>query len=181
MKKNTLILLFFLGILISVGLTYVSSRIWLAGSVAIWTDKVEVSTTVTGILNETDPLWTANFTLYNESWSSCYNATYEAKTMLVNKTYCSGTSCVISGIQSGDIMFVFAKGDLTGTSSTVTISLNRGGSAVDQVVHNQAYSSERVPFSLIYYGLASSTSHTFTVTTTGGTLGNVKIMIEVFR
>ena len=28
--------------------------------------------------DETDPLWTANFTLYNDSWSSTYNSTYDS-------------------------------------------------------------------------------------------------------
>lgn len=30
------------------------------------------------ILNESDPLWSANYTLFNDSWSSTYNATYDA-------------------------------------------------------------------------------------------------------
>lgn len=35
---------------------------------------------LTGItVTETDPLWTSNFTAYNSSWSSTYNATYDAK------------------------------------------------------------------------------------------------------
>jgi hypothetical protein len=29
-----------------------------------------------GVVQEIDPLWTGNFTLYNSSWSSTYNATY---------------------------------------------------------------------------------------------------------
>jgi len=35
---------------------------------------------LTGIVTtETDPLWTANYTAYNSSWSLTYNATYDAK------------------------------------------------------------------------------------------------------
>jgi len=35
---------------------------------------------LTGVsYTETDPLWTGNYTAYNSSWSSTYNATYDAK------------------------------------------------------------------------------------------------------
>jgi hypothetical protein len=37
------------------------------------------STTLPSAGSESDPYWTGNFTLYNFSWSSTYNSTYEAK------------------------------------------------------------------------------------------------------
>jgi len=41
----------------------------------LYSNGAQVLTTAT--LNETDPYWSANFSLYNASWSSTYNSTYD--------------------------------------------------------------------------------------------------------
>ena len=47
---------------------------WLTTAVGNWTaDKSSYLTA------ESDPAWFANFTLYNDTWTSTYNATYDAK------------------------------------------------------------------------------------------------------
>jgi hypothetical protein len=59
-----------------------------------------------GITEETDPLWSSNYTLYNSSWSSTYNSTYDMYSY--NQTaeaidYCNNNFIQKSASFGGDV------------------------------------------------------------------------------
>ena len=72
-------------------------------------------------------------------------------------------------------VIVWAKGDIT-TTAIVTLTLAYNGVTKDQVGVGYT-SSIRFPFSLIYTEVPGAATNNITVTTTGGTLANVKIMV----
>jgi|GEM_PF-3709521 len=73
--------------------------------------------------SETDPLWTANFTAYNSSWSSTYNASYvpytgsNANVVLGDYNFSVGTSDFFVNANTGNV-------GIGTTSPTTSLHLN---------------------------------------------------------
>jgi hypothetical protein len=79
---------------------------------------------------------------------------------------------------AGERVLVIAKGNLSdGTGTARTISLNYNGVAQDSVVTTGGGSATRIGFCLTYTAIHGADTQNITVTTTGGALENVDIMV----
>jgi len=97
----------------------------------------------------------------------------------VQTTSCANGSCIVS-VGTGDKVSIWAKGTINGTSAVQTIRLNVNGSTVDSVRTKQAATADMVPFSLIGLHTPSVSGNiNVSVNRTAGTLGDVKILVQV--
>ena len=82
----------------------------------------------------------------------------------------------------GDILVLNAKGSLSGTTSPQTISLLVGATTVDTVAIRLSGGSAVSPFALeAKFTVAVAGTQSITVSTTGGTIGQLVIMATVYR
>ena len=120
-----------------------------------------------------------NITLSNGTKTP--SITFSTGHTIVTTNYTSGSSVTISGVKTGDVLDIVGKGDLTGLITAVTIQLNVAGSVKDQVVSSLGMGNQ-VPFSLAYQYTVPSTSNVpISITSTGGTLADLKIKIIQIR
>jgi len=97
----------------------------------LWTNTFNATgdTRWLGTGDETDPQWSANYTAYNDSWTTTYNATYQtAYEYATNDTYVPYTGAV-SNVDLGDNNFT-----VNGTTFHVDTNTGRVGIGTDNPV-----------------------------------------------
>lgn len=103
-------------------------------------------------------------------------------TSTIVTTYCSGTQCTVSGMASSYNLTVWAKGVYTGNATPQNVTLYENTTVADQNAVDLQQAADRDSFALIYYVTRNNSNDvTYTVNNTGGTISNVKIMIQVAR
>lgn len=116
------------------------------------------------------------------------NSDTELPTEKAVKTYVDATAVAVSAettadvthsltTTAGQVVVVWAKGVKTGDNDNHTITLAYGGVAKDTVTVNGNTSSDKHAFALMYTETPGAATEDITVTTSGGTLTDVDIMV----
>ncbi|TET75148.1 MAG: hypothetical protein E3J56_00980 [Candidatus Aminicenantes bacterium] len=111
----------------------------------------------------------------DNSWASV-TATGDLR----NSTYCSATSCTISGIEVGDDLFIWGKGATTQVFACTISLIDEWGTVLDSTyTRTESVADARNAWAVMSIYTANQTSHTFNITSNRGQTG-IKIMIQAF-
>lgn len=98
---------------------------------------------------------------------------------ITKTTFCSASTCVVP-VSANSQVSIWAKGSVTGTNNQNTISLSVNSTALDSITFKQAANQDRIPFSLLALHKPTQTGNiNVSITTTGGTLNDLGIMVQV--